>query len=399
MTEVSGVMNAVALTYEYTQQIDKGVQTSEVGDESEPKKWTYTVSVEGFATGYCDNPQVKKKMAREKAFEDFVVKNNICALHQALKNASSERPEVSLTPLAALEQLRVNLQSQGHVVDIRQDVNMNEGSCAGSVSIDGNVIASAEVQAGSGVLQKELMHKLALSLMKKCAISREADARPLLKRIPGTELIFVKGMKLFLDESHELECKGGKIEWDPMSAESLQFHLENMVPKNVCAFLNCRGGRMLLGVHDSTVVQGVHIPFADRDAVKRKIVERLRQTIMPSCLNDILVEFDPVTVLQNEATNGINGLIRPPGLVLTGETRHYVESLEKKLSDLLQLMTSNCPDELVVVRIDVSPSSTVHCANPGSSYYYRNDNETVAMPPDILFSLVGDRIHGIRGTG
>ncbi|KAM9998811.1 hypothetical protein ACTFIY_008461 [Dictyostelium cf. discoideum] len=94
-------------------------------------------------------------------------------------------------------------------------------------------------------------------------------------------------------EDYELELKGNKDK--NVSMKKKEVNVEELV-RQICGFLNTKGGSIFVGIHDDSTVQGIELKGSNLDDLKHAIQSCVLKyaKITPPSENDLLFYFHKV---------------------------------------------------------------------------------------------------------
>ncbi|TPG08141.1 ATP-binding protein [Rhodanobacter glycinis] len=98
---------------------------------------------------------------------------------------------------------------------------------------------------------------------------------------------FVRGNRLIDEESETLEFKS-------VVSSNVSKTIADQIPKYLVGFLNQTGGKILFGISDNGIVEGIPIRRDQRDELHRRIAAACVEVTPSISLNDIGVRFRPV---------------------------------------------------------------------------------------------------------
>ena len=113
-----------------------------------------------------------------------------------------------------------------------------------------------------------------------------------LKNIPlKKRTFFYKDEKLIYGEDLYIEYKNYKL---PFSSQNIE-----EIKKQICAFLNSKGGRIFIGIDDNKIVRGIQLDYKKLDETRNNLINYTYE-FFPKCrLNKINVLFIPIKYVND----------------------------------------------------------------------------------------------------
>ena len=155
-----------------------------------------------------------------------------------------------------------------------------------------------------------------------------------------TRNFFYKGELLFAEEDETIEYKNYKMPLDykydsnvanDKHTQEITFQLK----KQICGFLNRKGGRIYIGINDSKIVIGNHLNSKDRDKTRNELTN-LTSDFFPKCRTEkIRVVFVPV---RNKISDRhINNLYVIKIIIKQGEVNRLYSTTSRGFRSFMRL--------------------------------------------------------------
>ena len=151
------------------------------------------------------------------------------------------------------------------------------------------------------------------------------------------DLNIVKGIPInqrtfFYNKERLIYGEDMQIEYKNYSFPFTDNHKEEF-KKQICGFLNSKGGRIFIGINDDKIVNGILMKYHDRDKNTNEIVN-LTYDFYPKCRTCIDVIYIPI---KNKDNNYINNLYVVKIIVSQGETNQLYSFTTKGFNSYLRL--------------------------------------------------------------
>ncbi len=166
-------------------------------------------------------------------------------------------------------------------------------------------------------------------------VEKEENKSPVIKKSKEEEghlarfkTSFVLNEKVYEDEGKTTEYKNYRYPFEGMGGD---LDPTKVLQKTICAFLNRRGGRIYLGIHDNKSVRGLHLTQKQRDDLKLEI-QGLIRTFEPDIINSEAVSIVFIPVKQSANSKPIPGLFVVKIIVKQGDTSQLY-SVQKRLME------------------------------------------------------------------
>ena len=139
------------------------------------------------------------------------------------------------------------------------------------------------------------------------------------KNIPlKKRTFFYKDEKLIYGEDLYIEFKNYKL---PFSSQNIE-----EIKKQICAFLNSKGGRIFIGIDDNKIIRGIQLDYKKLDETRNNIIN-YTYGFFPNCrLNKINVFFIPIKNLNDLY---IQNLYIIKIIIYQGETNQLYSIIDK----------------------------------------------------------------------
>ena len=173
-------------------------------------------------------------------------------------------------------------------------------------------------------LSQELTNnKKEKNISKKTKIDNNLS---LVKGIPLSQrTFFYNKEKLIYGEDMQIEYKNYSFPFTDNHKDEFK--------KQICAFLNSKGGRIFIGINDDKIVNGILLQYHDRDKNTNDIVN-LTYDFYPKCRTYIDVSFIPI---RNKDNQYIKNLYVIKIIVSQGETNQLYSYTSKGFNSYLRL--------------------------------------------------------------
>ena len=148
----------------------------------------------------------------------------------------------------------------------------------------------------------------------------------IIKGIPLRQrTFFYNKEKLIYGEDMQIEFKNYSFPFTEIHREEFK--------KQICGFLNSKGGRIFIGINDDKIVNGILLNYHDRDKNTNDIVN-LTYDFYPKCRTCIDVNFIPI---RNKDNQYIKNLYVIKIIVSQGETNQLYSYTTKGFNSYLRL--------------------------------------------------------------
>ena len=148
----------------------------------------------------------------------------------------------------------------------------------------------------------------------------------LVKGIPLKQrTFFYNKEKLIYGEDMQIEYKDYSFPFDERHKEEFK--------KQICGFLNSKGGRIFIGISDDKRVNGILLNYHERDKNTNDIVN-LTYDFYPKCRTYVDVVYIPI---KNKDNNYLNNLYVIKVIVSQGETNQLYSYTTKGFNSYLRL--------------------------------------------------------------
>lgn len=150
---------------------------------------------------------------------------------------------------------------------------------------------------------------------------------------------FFKGEKLFAEEDETIEYKNYKmpldLRYDSTPNDKHTQELIDQLKKQICGFLNKKGGRIYIGINDEKIVIGVQLSHKDRDKTRNDLTN-LTSDFYPKCRTEkIKIIYIPV---KDRLTNKfIKNLFVIKIIILQGEVDRLYSTTSKGYKSFMRL--------------------------------------------------------------
>ena len=150
-------------------------------------------------------------------------------------------------------------------------------------------------------------------------------------------LNLVKGIPLqkrtfFYNKERLIYGEDMQIEYKNYSFPFTEMHKEEF-KKQICGFLNSKGGRIFIGINDDKIVNGILLKYHDRDKNTNEIVN-LTYDFYPKCRTNIDVNFIPI---KNKDNKYIKNLYVIKIIVSQGEPNQLYSYTTRGFNSYLRL--------------------------------------------------------------
>ena len=166
----------------------------------------------------------------------------------------------------------------------------------------------------------------------KKVVEKEENKSPVIKKNKEEEghlarfkTSFVLNERVYEDEGKTTEYKNYRYPFEGFG----DLDPRQVLQKTICAFLNRRGGRIYLGIHDNKSVRGLQLTQKQRDDLKLEI-QGLIRTFEPDIINSEAVSIVFIPVKQSANSKPIPGLFVVKIIVKQGDSSQLY-SVQKRL--------------------------------------------------------------------
>lgn len=120
----------------------------------------------------------------------------------------------------------------------------------------------------------------------------ESDEQPISNEFDRQLSLFNSSYLIHLDKLTEEE--GETLEFKTVESGNPSRAIAKQLPKYLIAFLNSQGGRIMFGVSDSGVVEGVSLKREDRDQLYKSITDVVSTISPPISQSSLIVSLRPI---------------------------------------------------------------------------------------------------------
>ena len=172
-------------------------------------------------------------------------------------------------------------------------------------------------------IYQEITNNKKQNISKKVKIDNNLN---LVKGIPLSQrTFFYNKEKLIYGEDMQIEYKNYSFPFTDIHKDEFK--------KQICGFLNSKGGRIFVGINDDKIVNGILLKYHDRDKNTNDIVN-LTYDFYPKCRTYIDVSFIPI---RNKDNKYIKNLYVIKIIVSQGETNQLYSYTSKGFNSYLRL--------------------------------------------------------------
>jgi len=140
-----------------------------------------------------------------------------------------------------------------------------------------------------------------------------------IKNIPLKQrTFFYKNEELIYGEDLYIEFKNYKFPFSNQNVDEIK--------KQICGFLNSKGGRIYIGIDDKKIIKGIQLEYKKLDEIRNNIINYTFE-FFPKCrINKIEVYFIPI---KNENNSYIKNLYIIKIIIHQGDTNQLYSIIEK----------------------------------------------------------------------
>ena len=163
-------------------------------------------------------------------------------------------------------------------------------------------------------------------------INREIKNKRRMKNLNSVKGIPLKKRTFFYDKEKLVYGEDIQIEYKNYSFPFNEHHKDE-IKKQICAFLNSKGGRIFIGITDDKIINGIILDDHEKDKNTNEIVN-LTYYFYPKCRTYIDVSFIPI---KNDENEYIKNKYVIKIIVSQGETNQLYSYTTKGFNSYLRL--------------------------------------------------------------
>lgn len=167
-------------------------------------------------------------------------------------------------------------------------------------------------------------------------IEREIKNESRMNNLNSVKGIPLKERTFFYDKEKLVYGEDIQIEYKNYSFPFKKHH-KVKIKKQICAFLNSKGGRIFIGISDDKIINGIILNYPKRDKIANEIVN-LTYNFYPKCRALIDVNFIPI---KNDENQYIKNKYVIKIIVLQGETNQLYSYTTKGFKSCLRKKGQN----------------------------------------------------------